>query len=62
MTLAADADVSERDVIGFYRQHLAHVKAPVAVAFGPLPKTSTGRIRKNVLREAEWAGRRHAIT
>jgi fatty-acyl-CoA synthase len=42
-------------------RNLAHFKAPVAVEFGPLPKTSTGKVRKNILREGEWAGRRSAI-
>ena len=28
-----------------------------AVEFGALPKTSTGKVQKYVLREREWAGR-----
>jgi acyl-CoA synthetase (AMP-forming)/AMP-acid ligase II len=35
----------------FCRAHLAHFKAPRAVIFGPLPKTSTGKIQKFMLRE-----------
>jgi fatty-acyl-CoA synthase len=31
---------------------MAHFKAPRAVRFGPLPKTSTGKIQKFVLRQA----------
>jgi fatty-acyl-CoA synthase len=61
VTLAAGTQASERDIIDFCREHLAHFKAPVAVEFGPLPKTSTGKIRKNILREREWAGQRSAI-
>jgi len=61
VTLAPGAQADERDIIDFCRQNLAHFKAPVAVDFGPLPKTSTGKVRKNILREHEWAGRRHAI-
>jgi fatty-acyl-CoA synthase len=30
---------------------MAHFKAPKTVIFGPLPKTSTGKIKKFVLRE-----------
>ena len=30
--------------------------APTSVEFGPLPKTSTGKVQKYVLREKEWAG------
>ena len=37
-------------LIAFAREHLAHYKAPRTVVFGPLPKTSTGKIQKFVLR------------
>jgi fatty-acyl-CoA synthase len=45
------AVISEQDVIAFCRERLAHFKCPRKVIFGPLPKTSTGKIQKNVLRE-----------
>jgi len=61
VTLAPGATADEREIIDFCRAHLAHFKAPVAVDFGPLPKTSTGKVQKNKLREHEWAGRRSAI-
>jgi len=61
VTLAAGASAGERDIIDFCRAHLAHFKAPVAVDFGPLPKTSTGKVQKNLLREREWLGRTRAI-
>jgi fatty-acyl-CoA synthase len=57
VTLAAGSDVNEREIIDFCREHLAHYKAPAAVEFGELPKTSTGKVQKYVLREREWAGR-----
>jgi fatty-acyl-CoA synthase len=44
------ATVTAEDLIEFCRSRLAHFKCPKAVHFGPLPKTSTGKIRKNVLR------------
>ncbi|MDX1512154.1 MAG: acyl-CoA synthetase [Gammaproteobacteria bacterium] len=44
-------DVSEQDIIDFCRDNMAHFKAPKAVVFGPLPKTSTGKIQKFKLRE-----------
>jgi fatty-acyl-CoA synthase len=47
--------------VTFCRQHLAHFKAPKGVEFGDLPKTSTGKIQKFVLREREWAGREKRI-
>lgn len=45
------ADTSADDVIAFCRDNLAHFKCPKHVVFGPLPKTSTGKIQKFVLRE-----------
>jgi fatty-acyl-CoA synthase len=41
---------SEREIIEFCRAHMAHFKAPKSVVFGPLPKTSTGKIQKFILR------------
>jgi fatty-acyl-CoA synthase len=43
--------VSEPDIIAFCRERLAHFKCPRKVVFGPLPKTSTGKIQKNILRQ-----------
>jgi fatty-acyl-CoA synthase len=52
VTLRDDAgEVSEQEIIDFCRANLAHFKAPRKVVFGPLPKTSTGKIQKFVLRE-----------
>ena len=38
------------------RDQIAHFKCPTAIEFTNLPKTSTGKIQKFVLREEEWAG------
>jgi len=43
--------VSEKDIIEFCRDHMARFKAPKTVIFGPLPKTSTGKVQKFKLRE-----------
>ena len=43
--------VSEQELIGYCRARLAGFKCPRRVVFGQLPKTSTGKIQKNVLRE-----------
>lgn len=51
------SSLTEADVIDHCRSLLAHFKCPKAVAFGELPKTSTGKVQKFVLREQEWAGR-----
>jgi fatty-acyl-CoA synthase len=50
VTLKTGASASADEIIAFCRQNLAHYKAPRAVVFGPLPKTSTGKIQKFVLR------------
>ncbi len=44
-------NVAADDIIAFCRDHMAHFKCPRHVVFGPLPKTSTGKIQKFVLRE-----------
>ena len=44
-------EVTEAEVIEFCREHMARFKAPKNVVFGPLPKTSTGKIQKFILRE-----------
>jgi fatty-acyl-CoA synthase len=51
VTLKTDAAADADDIIAFCRGHMAHYKAPRTVVFGPLPKTSTGKIQKFVLRE-----------
>ena len=43
--------LTQDDVTAWCRQNLAHYKIPKSVVFGPLPKTSTGKIQKYVLRE-----------
>ena len=39
------------EIIGWCRDHMAHFKMPRTVVFGPLPKTSTGKIQKFLLRD-----------
>jgi fatty-acyl-CoA synthase len=51
VTLKDGAAATAEALIAFAREHLAHYKAPRTVVFGPLPKTSTGKIQKFVLRE-----------
>ncbi len=61
VSLADGATATEAEIIAFCRERLAHYKCPDAVVFGPLPKTSTGKVQKFVLREPEWAGRERRI-
>jgi fatty-acyl-CoA synthase len=44
-------EVSAAEIVEFCRLHLAHFKVPKSVVFGELPKTSTGKVQKFVLRE-----------
>jgi len=43
-------ELTEREIIDHCRERLAHFKCPKAVVFGPVPKTSTGKIQKYLLR------------
>lgn len=51
VTLKDGRDTKEEDIIAFCRERLARFKVPRTVVFGPLPKTSTGKIQKYVLRD-----------
>ncbi len=52
IVLNPDADVvNEEEIIKFCRENLEHFKCPRHVVFGDLPKTSTGKIQKFILRE-----------
>jgi 3-(methylthio)propionyl---CoA ligase len=52
VTLKPDAGaVTAAEIIDWCGRHLARYKIPRHVVFGPLPKTSTGKIQKFVLRE-----------
>ncbi len=55
VTLKPGAAAEEAEIIAFCRIHMARFKAPRTVVFGPLPKTSTGKMQKFMLREAARA-------
>jgi fatty-acyl-CoA synthase len=61
VTLKKGKEATEEEVIEFCKERIAHFKAPAAVEFGELPKTSTGKIQKFVLREKEWMGHEKKI-
>lgn len=46
-----DREVTAQEIIAFCREHMAHFKTPKDIIFGPLPKTSTGKIQKYLLRD-----------
>jgi fatty-acyl-CoA synthase len=54
VTLKPGTAATAQEIIDFCRNHIAHFKCPAAIEFGDLPKTSTGKVQKFVLREREW--------
>jgi 3-(methylthio)propionyl---CoA ligase len=52
---------TEESLLAHCREHLAHYKCPRRVLARPLPKTATGKIRKNVLRDAVRDGEIEAL-
>jgi fatty-acyl-CoA synthase len=61
VTLNENAAATPQEIIAFCRERLAHYKCPDTIQFGPLPKTSTGKIQKFVLRDREWVGQDNRI-
>jgi len=51
VSLRSGAELTEADLIAFARESLPGFKAPSAIEFGDLPKTSTGKVKKFELRE-----------
>jgi|TARA_B100000315_G_scaffold62279_1_gene56542 fatty-acyl-CoA synthase len=51
VTLRTGSEVSGSDIVEYCQKHLARFKVPRYVVFGDLPKTSTGKVQKYVLRE-----------
>ena len=51
VTLKPGETADAEEIIAFCRDHMAHFKAPKHVVFCDLPKTSTGKVQKFVLRE-----------
>nr|WP_281284375.1 hypothetical protein [Nonomuraea diastatica] len=56
VSLATGASVTEGELVEHVRGRLAPFKAPREVVFCDLPKTSTGKIQKTVLRERAAGG------
>ncbi len=61
VTLHDGAEATEAEIIEHVQARLARFKAPKAVVFGALPKTSTGKVQKFVLRDSAWAGQERRI-
>jgi acyl-CoA synthetase (AMP-forming)/AMP-acid ligase II len=61
VTLKPGATATAQEIIEFCRSHIAHFKCPAAIEFGDLPKTSTGKVQKFVLRDREWKSKDRRI-
>jgi fatty-acyl-CoA synthase len=61
VSLRPGASATAEEIVAHVRERIAHFKAPRHVEFGELPRTSTGKIQKYLLREREWAGRESRI-
>jgi fatty-acyl-CoA synthase len=61
VTLKPGRTLEAAELVTFARTRLAGFQVPKAVEFTELPKTSTGKIQKFVLREREWAGREKRV-
>jgi len=51
VTIKEGQELSVGDLLDYCRENLEHFKAPKTIVFGPLPKTSTGKIQKFKLRK-----------
>ncbi|MCA9854313.1 MAG: o-succinylbenzoate--CoA ligase, partial [Dehalococcoidia bacterium] len=57
VVLKEGATATEKEIIDFTREHLAHFKAPTSIDFvESLPRTATGKLQKFVIREKFWEG------
>jgi fatty-acyl-CoA synthase len=56
VSLRADSEAGEEDLREFVRARIARFKVPRRIVFGELPKTSTGKLQKNVLRDRAAEG------
>ncbi len=62
IVLRSGQAATEREIIEFSRQHLAHFKCPTSVEFvEALPRTATGKLQKFLIREKYWAGAKRRV-
>ncbi len=61
VVLKKGQEATEEEIIEFCKENIARFKAPAAVEFTDLPKTSTGKVQKFVLRDKEWSGREKQV-
>ncbi len=57
VVLKPNAQATENELMAFCREHMAHFKCPKKIFFVEvLPRTATGKIQKNQLRDKYWGG------
>jgi fatty-acyl-CoA synthase len=61
VVLKKGQEATEQEIIDFCKENIARFKAPAAIEFTELPKTSTGKVQKFVLRDKEWAGQEKRV-
>ena len=55
--------ITEQDLIGHCREHLAHFKCPRSVEMrDALPRTATGKLQKFKLRAPYWEGHERGVS
>ena len=60
--LGPDSDVSDRELIGYCRERLAHYKCPTSVDFvEEIPRNPSGKILKTELRKPFWEGKERFV-
>jgi fatty-acyl-CoA synthase len=57
ITLKPGAELTEPEVIAYCRANMAHFKVPRKVVFATLPRTSTGKLQKYILRQMANEGK-----
>jgi long-chain acyl-CoA synthetase len=62
VVLRPGAQASEREIIDWMRERLAHYKCPKSIDFvDALPRNPSGKILKRVLREPYWQGQQRSV-
>ncbi|MEI7444252.1 MAG: long-chain-fatty-acid--CoA ligase [Burkholderiales bacterium] len=62
VVLKPGSSATEREIVDFVRERIAHYKSPKSVDFvDAIPRNPSGKILKRVLREPYWAGRDRRI-
>ncbi len=58
VVLKEGLNATEDELVNFCRENMAHFKCPKSISFiDALPRTATGKIQKNQLRDKFWEGR-----